>query len=62
MQRLFSEYSDRLDYVVSHKYPEKAILDRVHDVGVPVASVEWVIECVILQELLPLDVEEFVHV
>jgi BRCA1 C Terminus (BRCT) domain len=63
VQRLFSENSDRLDYILADKPPEKEVLERAQKADIPVTTVEWVIECVILQELLPLDsAEEFTHV
>jgi hypothetical protein len=55
VQRLFSERADRLDYVLSDRLPEPEIAARAKEAGVKIVSVEWVIECVLVQEVVPLE-------
>eukprot|EP00026_Physarum_polycephalum_P021109 Phypoly_transcript_24155.p1 GENE.Phypoly_transcript_24155~~Phypoly_transcript_24155.p1 ORF type:complete len:152 (+),score=19.85 Phypoly_transcript_24155:35-490(+) len=55
VQRMFTEYEDRVECVLSDPMPDKILLKRADKLCIPVVSATWLIQSILKQKPVPYD-------
>jgi len=53
VSRLFGPTESRLDCIVIEKEPSYIVAEKALQLNIPLLSLEWVIQCLITQQLQP---------